>query len=74
MTNSQKMVRLNLDLSPELNQILDELANKIGTSEGDVLCQAITLMQIMVIAKEETKKLGVPEANQLIVNKINCLI
>ena len=70
MTNTQKMVRLNLDLSPELNQILDELANKIGTSKSDVLRQAITLMQIMVIAKEETKKLGVTEANQLIVNEI----
>ncbi|MFS0516395.1 ribbon-helix-helix protein, CopG family [Nostoc sp. UIC 10607] len=70
MTDAQKMVRLNLDLSPELNQILDELANKIGTSKSDVLRQAITLMQIMVIAKEETKKLGVPEANQLIVDEI----
>ena len=70
MTNTQKMVRLNLDLSPELNQILDELAEKIGTSKSDVLRQAITLMQIMVIAKEETKKLGVIEANQLIVNEI----
>ncbi|MBN4005329.1 CopG family transcriptional regulator [Nostoc sp. LPT] len=70
MTNTQKMVRLNLDLSPELNQILDELANKIGTSKSDVLRQAITLMQIMVIAKEETKKLGVTEANQLILNEI----
>ncbi|MEH1773210.1 MAG: CopG family transcriptional regulator [Nostoc sp.] len=70
MTNTQKMVRLNLDLSPELNQILDELANKIGTSKSDVLRQAITLMQIMVTAKEETKKLGVPEANQLIVDEI----
>jgi len=70
MTNTQKMVRLNLDLSPELNQILDELANKTGTNKSDVLRQAITLMQIMVIAKEETKKLGVTEANQLIVNEI----
>jgi Arc/MetJ-type ribon-helix-helix transcriptional regulator len=70
MTNTEKMVRLNLDLSSELNQILDELANKIGASISDVLRQAITLMQIMVIAKEETKKLGVPEANQLIVNEI----
>ncbi|MDZ8256964.1 CopG family transcriptional regulator [Nostoc sp. ChiQUE01b] len=70
MTNTQKMVRLNLDLSPELNQILDELAKKIGTSKSDVLSQAITLMQIMVIAKEESKKLGVTEANQLIVNEI----
>ena len=70
MTNTQKMVRLNLDLSPELNQILDELAKKIGVSKSDVLRQAITLMQIMVIAKEETKKLGVTEANQLIVNEM----
>ncbi|MEH2144724.1 CopG family transcriptional regulator [Nostoc sp.] len=70
MTNTQKMVRLNLDLSPELNQILDELAEKIGTSKSDVLRQAIMLMQIMVTAKEETKKLGVIEANQLIVNEI----
>ncbi|MEH1957420.1 CopG family transcriptional regulator [Nostoc sp.] len=70
MTDAQRMVRLNLDLSPELNQILDELANKIGTSKSDVLRQAITLMQIMVTAKEETKKLGVPEANQLIVDEI----
>ncbi|WP_193195531.1 CopG family transcriptional regulator [Nostoc sp. MG11] len=70
MTDTQKMVRLNLDLSPELNQIIEELANKIGTSKSEVLRQAITLMQIMVIAKEETKKLGVPEANQLIVNEI----
>ncbi|WP_292848369.1 DNA-binding protein [Nostoc sp. NMS8] len=52
MTDTQKMVRLNLDLSPELNQILDGLGNKIGTSKGDVLRQAITLMQIMVITKE----------------------
>ncbi|OKH38538.1 hypothetical protein FACHB389_08685 [Nostoc calcicola FACHB-389] len=64
------MVRLNLDLSPELNQILDELVNKTGTSKSDILRQAITLMQIMVIAKEETKKLGVPETNQLIVNEV----
>ncbi|MBD2610491.1 MAG: ribbon-helix-helix protein, CopG family [Nostoc sp. GBBB01] len=70
MTNTQKMVHLNLDLSPELNQILDELVNKTGTSKSDVLRQAIRLMQVMVIAKEETEKLGVPEANQLIVNEV----
>ncbi|WP_134075930.1 CopG family transcriptional regulator [Nostoc sp. 106C] len=70
MSDIHGIVRLNLDLSPELNQILEELATKIGTSKSDVLRQAITLMQIMVIAKEETKKLGVPEANQLIANEI----
>ncbi|WP_445638038.1 Ribbon-helix-helix protein, CopG family [Nostoc sp. DSM 114161] len=70
MTNTQKMVRLNLDLSPELNQILDELVNKTGRNKSDVLRQAIRLMQVMVIAKEETEKLGLTEANQLIVNEV----
>ncbi len=70
MSDINGMVRLNLDLSPELNQILEELSTKIGTSKSDVLRQVITLMQIMVIAKEETKKLGVPEASQLIANEI----
>jgi predicted DNA-binding protein len=70
MTDAQGMVRLNLDLSPELNETLEELAKKIGGSKSDVLRQAITLMQILVIAKEETKKLGIPEANQIIANEI----
>jgi predicted transcriptional regulator len=70
MTNAQDMVRLNLDLSPKLNEILEELANKIGGSKSDVLRQAITLMQIMVIAKEQTNKLGIAEADQLIATEI----
>lgn len=70
MTDAEDMVRLNLDLSPELNQILEELASKIGGSKSDVLRQAIILMQVMVIAKEQTKKLGIASAEQLIANEI----
>jgi Arc/MetJ-type ribon-helix-helix transcriptional regulator len=70
MTNSQDIIKLTLNLSPELNQILEELAHKIGGSKSDVLRQAITLMQIMVKAKEEMQKLGIPEVNQLIANEI----
>ncbi|WP_414585811.1 hypothetical protein [Scytonema sp. PCC 10023] len=70
MTDTQGMVRLNLDLSPELNQILEELASKIGGSKSDVVRQAITLMQIMITAKEQTKKLGITEADELIVTEI----
>lgn len=70
MTNAQDMVRLNVDLSPELNKVLEELADKIGGSKSDVLRQAITLMQVMVIAKEQTNKLGIAEADQLITTEI----
>ncbi len=70
MTDTCGKVNLTLDLSPELNHILEELAKKIGASKSDVLRQAITLMQVMVTAKKETQKLGIPEANQLIANEI----
>ncbi|WGV26251.1 ribbon-helix-helix protein, CopG family [Halotia branconii] len=70
MTDTPRKVNLTLDLSPELNQILEELAEKTGASKSDVLRQAITLMQVMVTAKEETQKLGIPQANQLIANEI----
>ncbi|NMG22054.1 ribbon-helix-helix domain-containing protein [Brasilonema bromeliae] len=70
MTNTQGMVRLNLDLSPELNQVLEELAKKTGVTKSDVLRQAISLMQILVTAKEQTHKLGINEADQLIATEI----
>ncbi len=37
MTDAQGMVRLNLDLSPELNETWEELARKIGVRKSDVL-------------------------------------
>ncbi|NMG07505.1 hypothetical protein [Brasilonema sp. UFV-L1] len=70
MTNTQEMVRFNLDLSPELNQVLEELAKKTGGTKSDVLRQAITLMQILVTAKEQTQKLGLTDVDQLIATEI----
>ncbi|MUH01202.1 hypothetical protein F7734_56625 [Scytonema sp. UIC 10036] len=64
MTNAQEIVHLNLDLSPEINQVLEELAKKTGGTKSDVLRQGITLMQMMAKAKEQTQKLGITEANQ----------
>jgi Arc/MetJ-type ribon-helix-helix transcriptional regulator len=70
MTDAKDMVRLNLDVSTELNQILEELVRKTGGSKSDVLRQAITLMQVMVIAKEQTEKLGISETANLIATQI----
>ncbi|GAA6620262.1 hypothetical protein [Scytonema sp. NUACC26] len=64
MTNAQEIVHLNLDLSPELNQVLEEVAQKIGGTKSDVLRQGITLMQMMAKAKEPSQKLGITESNQ----------
>lgn len=53
MTDTPGKVQLTLELTPELNQTLEELANTIGTTKSDVLRQAITLMQSIVTTKEE---------------------
>ncbi len=54
MTDTPEKIHLTLELSPELNHILEELAQKIGTNKNEVLRQAITLMQRMVTEKEQT--------------------
>ena len=55
---SADKVRLSLDVSPELNRILDELATKIHSTKSDVLRKAIVLMELAVQAKDHEQKLG----------------
>ncbi|MUH01201.1 DNA-binding protein [Scytonema sp. UIC 10036] len=64
MTDKKEMIRFNLDVSPEVNETLEQLAQKIGGTKGDVLRQAIALMQIAIIAKENGKKFGIVEPHQ----------
>jgi predicted transcriptional regulator len=71
MNETIEMVHLNLDLSPELNDKLEEIAQKIGGTKTDVLRQAIALMQIAIAAKEQGKKFGIAESNQPLTTEIN---
>lgn len=70
MNDEKDRVRLNLDVSPELNETLEELAHKIGGTKTDVLRQALTLMQIAVMAKEKGKKFGIAEPEQPLATEI----
>lgn len=63
-------VRLNLEVSPEVNDKLEELAQRIGGTKGDVLRGAITLIEVAVTAREQGKKFGVVEQNQPLVTEI----
>ncbi|MGK7923684.1 MAG: DNA-binding protein [Spirulina sp.] len=64
MKTSAEMIHFNLDISPELNETLEELAQKIGGTKTDVLRQGITLLYLMLEAKEQGKKFGIAEPNQ----------
>lgn len=49
-------VRLSLDVSPELNQKLDQLTEDTHSSKSDILRKAITLMGVAVEAKQKHQK------------------
>jgi predicted transcriptional regulator len=57
-------VRLTLEISPDLNNTLEELAGATHGTKSDVLRKAIALMQVAVRAKTEGKKFGIAEAHQ----------
>lgn len=70
MSSTKEMVHLNLDLSPELYEKLEESAKKIGGNKSDVLRQAIALMQVAIVAKEQGEKFGIAEPEQTLSTEI----
>ncbi|MBI1760147.1 MAG: DNA-binding protein [Acidobacteria bacterium] len=63
-------VRLSLDISPELNTLLENLAGNIGGTKSDVLRKAIALMEVAVDAKRQGKKFGIAEKDQQLATEI----
>ena len=52
-------VRLSLQVSQELNQTLEEIADSTGTNRTDVIRQALALMKIAHTAKRDGRHLGI---------------
>lgn len=63
-------VRLSLDVSPQLYETLDKLANKTHGSKSDVLRKAIVLMEVALEAKERRQKLGLLNEDREVVSEI----
>jgi predicted transcriptional regulator len=63
-------IRLSLDVSPELNETLEELATKIHGTKSDVLRKAIVLMELAIQAKEKQQKLGIIDKDHQVVTEI----
>ncbi len=68
--NEKEKVRLSLDISPELNALLELLADKTGGTKSDVLRKAISLMEVAVEAKRQGKKFGIAEKDQQLSTEI----
>ena len=51
-------VRLNLQVSSELNAMLEEMADSSGSTKTDVIRQALALMKVAHNGKKSGKHLG----------------
>jgi hypothetical protein len=63
-------VRLSLDISQELNQLLERLSSEADSSKSDILRKGIVLMEVFVTARKQGKKFGVAERDQALVTEI----
>lgn len=63
-------VRLSLDVSSELNTMLDEMAEKTHSSKSELLRKSIVLMEVAVREKEKGNHLSVVSNNQKIIKEI----
>ena len=66
----KEKVRLSLDISPELNTLLEELAAATSGTKSDVLRKAIGLMEAAVDGKRRGLKLGLADKGQVLTTEI----
>lgn len=69
--NSDKVkIRLNFVVSPEVNEVLEALAYKTGGTKTEVFRRALALMEAVVDAKQQGKKIGIADKDQPLVTEI----
>jgi hypothetical protein len=56
---SKEKIRLNLQVSEYVNNILSEIAESSQTSKVDVIRQAIALIEVAHTAKKQGKHIGI---------------
>ena len=62
-SDTRERVRLSLDVTPELNELLEQMVRSTGASnKSEVLRKAIALMKVASEAKENGHKLYIADA------------
>lgn len=56
---SQDKVRVNLQISPELNAVIQNISDDSGVNRTDVIRQALALMKVAHDAKKKGKHIGI---------------
>jgi predicted transcriptional regulator len=67
MTDSSPRVRLTVEVTDELNERLDRLADELGGSKSDVFRTAIALVEVALNAKRRGGHVAILDDEQRIV-------
>lgn len=66
----KEVVRLSLHVSPELNNLLENLARKIGATKSDVLRKSIVLTKVAHDARLKNQRLAIVNHDNSIASEI----
>jgi predicted transcriptional regulator len=63
-------IRLSLDMSPEANQLLEQLATANGTTKSNVMRRALTLFHLSSDAKSQGKRVCILDQRGEVITEI----
>lgn len=66
----KETVRMTVTMSPELNKLLEDLADKAHGSKSDILRRAIALYDVAVKARDEKLRVGLFNDNKALEREI----
>ena len=67
---SNEKVRVSLDISPQLYEKLQSLAQELHSTKSDVLRKSLVLLDVAVEARKNGKKLGLADSNNQLTTEI----
>ena len=70
ITDKNQRVQINLDLSPELYETLNNVAQQLDGDMAEVLLKGIVLMQVAVEAKLDGKHLWITDEKKTLETEI----
>jgi hypothetical protein len=56
--SKKETVRMNLQVSPEINELLEKIADETGSNRSEVIRRALALMKVAHDARQRGKRLG----------------
>jgi predicted transcriptional regulator len=69
-SQSKAEIRLSLVVSPELNDVLEDLADASHSTKSEVLRKAIALFDVASAAKQKNQKIGILDQDDKVVKEI----